>query len=207
MTTKCVQNGFTLLELLVAIAVFAVLGVMSVGALTSVLRADDGIRAQQQRLAELQFAVGLIERDLSQAVLRPVRDAFGDPVAAVNARRGSLSFTRGGRPNPMGLKRSNLERVTYRRQGNALTRTGSPVLDAAPGEEPESTRLLDNVEDLRVRWLTAGGRWLEFWPPADGGIDTWPAAAEVRLSFPDRGTITRLIPMPEGPALATEPQS
>lgn len=190
--------GFTLLELLVAIAVFAVLGVMAVGALTSSMRSSEIVQDQQTRLAAIQFAIAVITRDIEQTVARPIRDRFGDDSPSVETRAGTTEFTRGGRPNPLGRNRATLERVSYRRAEDQLIRSAWPVLDRGPGTEPDVTELLDGVEDFRVRWHTGQGQWLEYWPPA-GNREAWPRAAEVSLVLADLGTLSRLVVLADGP--------
>ena len=59
-------RGFTLLELLIAIALFALLGVGTYRLLDSVLRADAATRQQELRLRELSRGMAAFERDLRQ---------------------------------------------------------------------------------------------------------------------------------------------
>ncbi|NJN45980.1 MAG: type II secretion system minor pseudopilin GspJ [Candidatus Competibacteraceae bacterium] len=77
------QAGFTLLELLVALAVFAILSVMAYGGLRSVLFAEAAIEAEAQRLAQVQMAFHLLEQDITQIVSRSIRDEFGQQQAAL----------------------------------------------------------------------------------------------------------------------------
>ncbi|HCL76939.1 MAG TPA: type II secretion system protein GspJ, partial [Pseudomonas sp.] len=67
-------GGFTLLELLIAIALFALLGLGTYRMLEAVLRSDEAVRAQEQVLREIGRAMWALERDLQQATPRPVRD-------------------------------------------------------------------------------------------------------------------------------------
>ncbi|UCE89614.1 MAG: type II secretion system minor pseudopilin GspJ, partial [Pseudomonadota bacterium] len=94
------QVGFTLLELLVALAVFAVMSAMAYGGLSSVLNMREQTDAAAQRLASVQRAFLRIERDLEQSVTRGVRDAFGSMQLALEAAEdgdnGRLEFTRIG---------------------------------------------------------------------------------------------------------------
>ena len=70
--------GFTLLELLIAIALFALLGLGTYRMLEAVLQSDEAVRAQELQLRELSRAVWAFERDLQQVIGRPIRDEFGD---------------------------------------------------------------------------------------------------------------------------------
>src|SRR5690606_41883060 len=85
-----VGRGRTLLGLLVAVALFARLGTGTYRLLDTVLRADAGTRQQELRLRELSRAMAAFERDLRQALARPVRAPYGDPLAGVSSeeRRG-----------------------------------------------------------------------------------------------------------------------
>ncbi|WP_313328861.1 type II secretion system minor pseudopilin GspJ, partial [Stutzerimonas balearica] len=105
--------GFTLLELLIAIALFALLGLGTYRMLEAVLRSDQATAEQEQRLRALSRAVWLFERDLQQVSPRPIRDAFGDEANAFIGQTAGedgaplLELTRSGWRNPTGLRRAN----------------------------------------------------------------------------------------------------
>ena len=82
-----VSAGFTLLELLVAVAVFAVVGVMAYGGLQAVMSQQQRTNEHAQRLADLQLAYRVMQRDLEQLIDRPIRNEYGDTV--VGLLRGS----------------------------------------------------------------------------------------------------------------------
>jgi general secretion pathway protein J len=67
------ETGFTLLEMLVAIAIFASLSMGAYQVLHGVLTSDEVAKKKETRLAELQLAFGLLERDVSQMVPRSGR--------------------------------------------------------------------------------------------------------------------------------------
>ena len=94
------QRGFTLLEVLIAIAIFALLAMATYRMLDSVLQTDRGQRQQEQRLRELTRAMAAFERDLLQVRARPIRDPLGDPLASLYGDSGKdtrLEVTRGNR--------------------------------------------------------------------------------------------------------------
>ena len=82
---KCRQTGFTLLEVMVAIAVFATLSVMAYGGLHVVLDSRQQVQAVAERIGRLQLALSLIGRDLSQSAMRPVRDGYGGSLPPMQA--------------------------------------------------------------------------------------------------------------------------
>ena len=106
------QRGFTLLELMVAIAIFVIFSAMAYGGLMTVLNARADIEDSLEDTRQLQMALFRLEQDIEQIRARPIRDDFGDPRPAVlldELQR--LEVTRGGRRNPMKLQISHLERV------------------------------------------------------------------------------------------------
>lgn len=201
------QSGFTLLELLIAIAVFAVLAIMSYGTLSSVLRAQSQISAAAKQLNRVQRAILHIERDVLQIVVRPIQDEYGDPRHAVEGGefgKYRLEFTRTGRTNPMGAPRSYLQRVAYSTdpdEANKLYRYVWPSLDRADDTEPNKTLLLDDVEELTLRFYDNQGEEHRSWPqpfngPGTQPVDVMPKAIKVVMKLKSMGEIWRLLEVP-----------
>ena len=107
-------RGFTLLEVLVAVALFAVAAALAFGGLDALTRARSRLDAGNERLGRLQFAVGLLERDLRSAAARGVRDGYGAPLPALLGTRERVELTRHGHANALARPRAELERVGYR---------------------------------------------------------------------------------------------
>jgi general secretion pathway protein J len=195
-------RGFTLFELLVAMAVFAILSALAYSGLNAVGQASAVTREQAERLREIQRALVVVERDLAQAVPRPIRDEFGDRVPALlaNARDGGLlRLTQAGWANPAGQPRSQLQRVRYDLEGDILRRSYWLDLDRAPGALPVQADLLEGVERIELRWLDSGGAWQGEWPPLRGQNDeaeAMPRAAELLIELSDWGALRRVVVMP-----------
>lgn len=209
--------GFTLLELLIAIALFALLGLATYRMLEAVLRSDEVIRAQETELRELGRAMWRFEQDLIQAMPRPVRDGYGDEqnafVGQLSSSEGgaSLELTRSGWRNPTGMRRSNLQRVRWHLAGDSLERLYWVVLDRDLDSEPRVQRVLEDVTELRLRYLDAENAWHDEWPPFDFGrgdpdeqARRLPVAVEVSFDHQRYGTITRLLRLPDGPSPAPQ---
>jgi len=191
-------SGFTLMELLIAVAVFAVLGVMAYGGLNAVLTTQSHTEAEATRLQTLQLAIRFLERDILQFVARPIRDQFGDEQPALRLEdETALVFTRAGWRNPAHLTRSHFQRVAYLLEGGALIRRTWPVLDGLENDSALNFTLLPEVVDWKVRVLDSKGGWHESWPPPGGGLDTRsgsaiPAAVECTLTLEHWGEVRRL---------------
>lgn len=193
------QRGFTLLELLMAIAIFGLVAAMAYGGLNTVLSARERIAAESERLAELETALLMLGRDVSQAVNRPVRDSLGDTLPSLQGGEAlPLELTRAGWANPTGRARSTLQRITWGVEEEHLVRAGWPVLDRAHDTEPFKTPLLDGVRGFTLEFLAADREWHERWPPPDGAGDEMPIALRIGLDLEAWGTITRLFRLPGG---------
>ncbi len=192
--------GFTLIELTVALGVFAVLSVLAYGGLSQVLEARRQVESAAERLTGLQLALTEIGRDVREAVPRRVRDARGDPEPPLRADAGEdlLSLTTASWPNPAGLPRSNLRRVAYRARGGTLERVAWPVLDRAPDTDPRVEALAPGVRRVAFRFLDGDRLWHEQWPPATGrgSGSALPLAVEVTLELEDWGPVQRLFALP-----------
>ncbi len=187
--------GFTLIELVVALAIFALLSIMAYGSLRVVLDARENTEEQAERLAALQLAFTVIGRDLEQAVNRPVRDEFGDRTAAMAGTGAQIEFTRAGWRNPAGLRRSELQRISYILDGDTLRRLSWPVLDRVQSSAPFDTVLLEGVQEIEIRFLDSQDQWLSFWPAPEAGTpaaSALPRAVEISVDTEHWGRITRL---------------
>lgn len=195
-----VQRGFTLVEVLVATAVFAIMSALAWGGLNAVIRAREVLVAEQQDFARTLRAVGMLERDLLGAVARPVRGNYGEPLPALQGDGDHLELTRLGFASALVDARSNLERVVYEQDGNTLKRGRYAVLDRAAGSLPEFSAVRDRLRRLHFRYLDAQGRWLDAWPRRDDKPEALPRAIEFRLDIDGVGEISRLIELPSGAA-------
>ena len=196
------HHGFTLLELLIALAIFALLAVMAYGGLSKVLATEDILAEQLDRLTEVQRTFTYLEHDILQAVPRPVRSEFGDVQPYLQGRdpllaRGQplLALTRTGYPNPLGARRSNLLRVDWRLEDDSLYRDTWPVLDRAQDTKPRSRRFCTRVERFGLRYLDSKKKWQTQWPPEGQAAQAvvMPLAVEITLELADWGELKRLV--------------
>lgn len=201
-------NGFTLLELLVALSIFAVMAAMAYGGLSSVIEARIQVDAALERNQRLQQTIFRLQSDLGQIAARDIRDEFGDARPALIGDTGAvLAFTRHGWRNPLNESRSHLQRLRYRLdEDSRLVRDHWRVLDRAQDSVPVETVLLEDVERLEWRFLNDAREWQGRWPPpATGGPpgntpgpeqDTLPIAVELRLTTENHGEIRQIFAIP-----------
>lgn len=217
LSSRRVDNGFTLLEVLIAMAITAVIAILGYQTLATVMLGVERTRSQGDRLHEVERAFRILSRDLRQVVNRPVRDEFGQIVPALTGgplARQLLSLTRGGWHNTTGAPRSTLQRVAYRFDGEDLYRITYPVLDRSPLVEPREVLLLADVEDVRVTFLpdlaqlevdrdgrVDRRRWVDNWIADISQPDVLPApppAVALVMVVAGLGEVERLYVLPAG---------
>jgi general secretion pathway protein J len=189
------RKGFTLLELLVAMAIFSVMSVMAYSGLRSMIDTREHVEKEALQLAELQTAFTFLGRDIQQALARTVRDENGDLLSAMawdDVFEPHIEFTKTGYHNPTGRPRSNLQRVKYQLADGELRRYIWGVLDRAPESEPFSRLILSGVESFTTEFLDAMGQWHTKWPVNPLGGDISPQHREklakaVRISLDVKG--------------------
>ncbi|MDX1810624.1 MAG: type II secretion system minor pseudopilin GspJ, partial [Gammaproteobacteria bacterium] len=197
------QQGFTLLELIVAMAVFAILSAMAYEGLQSIMNTKVHTEAQTKRLVELQTAFLFIGRDIEQSISRSVRDGYGDVRPALQGGEFGtelLALTRAGRTNFLQIPRSNLQRVAYQFEDDNLYRLSWPMLDQDFAQEPQKRKLLHNLKRISFRYLDDRSEWQDQWPAGfeETSPTKLPKAVEVNLEFDDIGTIRRLFLLAPG---------
>lgn len=201
--------GFTLLELLVALGIFALVSAIAYTGLIQTLQTRERLTAEQQFWRALFLTFWRLEDDLGQARPRSVRGNDGTPLPALRGQpvdprvlgEPSLEFTRGGvlRVAP---DLGELQRVAYRLADGVLYRLTWIPLDRPSQSEPVASPIIGNVEDFALRFLDANGQWQDEWPPVSGtagtgtgpgiGLSTLPRGMEAKIRFAGYGEFTRV---------------
>jgi general secretion pathway protein J len=194
-------HGFTLLEVLIAIAIFTIVGALAMGGYNELVKQSEIVGVSAARTRAVQSAVQRITQDFEELEPRPVREPLGDtvePALRADSRTERLAdLTRSGWTNPAGVPRSTLQRVSYRLENNKLRRDYWVVLDRTLAGEPTSAVLIDKVRSVTLRFMDGNRSWHDQWPPtgysaADVGR-VRPVAVEITLELEDWGKIVRLV--------------
>lgn len=190
------SRGFTLLEVLIALSIFALIGLGTNQVLSTIINTRDVTEFQTEQFIKLQRALSVIERDLNQLTNRPIRDELGDPLDAllVGSNLYNLEFTRLGWRNPIAAPRSNLQRVAYQLLEGELLRHYWLVLDRAEDSLPVTQKILTGVEDFRITALSADGETTYLWPVDEdqAGFEL-PTALELFVSIEGIGEIRKVV--------------
>ena len=212
MTCLRTSRGFTLMEVLVALAIFAIIGAASARLLRDAVTQSQSLGTREAALAALVRSLFVFEQDVQQWVQRPVRDRFGDPLPALALSAGELVLTRAGRRGEQGLAedapaRGELQRVAWRLEKGELTRRYWPVLDQLPETEPRDVSYGLELLALRCEILASDGQRYREWPldplmlasRAEGSLE--PEARGLQCAFESEiwgPNLSRFWRLPEG---------
>lgn len=192
------QRGFTLFEMVVAVAIFALMAVIAFGGLNEMTRNGQAVSDANDRLADIQFAVVYFNRDWTQVSPRKIRNQFGDEESNIVIADDSITFTRSGWSNLLGHRRSTLQRVQYRVEDERLVRYYWRSLDQGIGETPVRMVMLEDVERAEIVFQNALSQKIREWPVNADPSGGYPILLQFTLELPDLGEINRLLEVPDG---------
>ncbi|NWD66283.1 type II secretion system minor pseudopilin GspJ [Pseudomonas gingeri] len=181
------QGGFTLVELVIALAIFSLIGLASYRLYEGVLLTQARVSAHEQGLRRLQRAMALLERDVMQATI-PKEGV------AVTLNAGQLNLRRGNARNPLDEPRSERQEVAYRLEDGALWRYQRHL------DLPETHKqlVLKDVRALQWRLYVDKVGWRSDGASTPGRTSVHPRALEITLSVDRFEQIRRVILLPEG---------
>ena len=165
------EQGFTLVEMLVALFIFSLISLGTMSAMTSALRGQAQLNEATDRIAQMDMSRALMKADLANIIMQPSRDGYGnrDLYVISGGVDSLLTFTRGGRDNPGGLeKRGDLQRVSYVfEDGNFIRRTMTEM-NPAPQAEPIDRVLISGLSRAEVMFLDRDFEYSQLFVPATG---------------------------------------
>ncbi|ASQ45780.1 GspJ family T2SS minor pseudopilin variant LspJ [Legionella clemsonensis] len=196
------KAGFTLIEILIALAVFAILATVTSSVMYYAFNTRARVNQQADRLNNIQLALLLIERDTTQAIPRAV---FGNEMHLFPAFIGQPQYfelTKLGFENPHSLeKRSNLQRIAYICNNNQLLRRIWSTLDSTNRDRYEDRIVLDNLVTCRFAYLNHNlqvlPEWRENAVQQNQKAEPLPKAIQINLTLKDWDKISLLFIIPE----------
>lgn len=192
------KTGFTLVEVLIAILIFALMAGVAYRGLASVLTSERHINEKTAQWRALALAFSQMQQDFQLAVPRTIRNTVDQNTAALV-----------GRETPLGVENVNLAmtlmnstadtqaelwRVGYRLREGRLEYLVWPSADQAPQAQPRSITLIDQAERFDLRFIDSRGGWQTQWPDQSGAA--FPRAVEITLQAQGLAPIKRLFALP-----------
>ncbi len=193
------QSGLTLLELLVAFALLAVVSLLVFSAIGNTLRSREIIAQQSDAWREVQKIVMVMENDFSRLVSRPRRDLGGNRQPAFYTQGDnehfSLNLAVHQAAPTSGRAVSQLRQVVYHYSAGELYRQNWIHLDHFPGNEGHNIQLSSKLQWLEFGYLGEERHWHSQWPPVNYGGDRLrllPRAIKVRMEARGIGYLERI---------------
>ncbi len=190
-------KGYTLIELLVALFVFAILAITAYRGLNAVTQTRAQVDRETRKWQALERFFARLDDETAQALPRPVRTAngaeapawSGTPSSAESLEDVQLAFTHSGGIGADGTPLPP-QRVGYRLRQGKLEMLRWTALDSAPYNVPRVDTVLEDVSEFNLRYLSSNLTWETQWPPV--ALDTLlPKGVEVQLILKDGNKLTR----------------
>ena len=186
-------NGFTLIEMLIALLIFGMLTAAGVTLLTLTVRTQETSDRLLGQLGEVRALSALLTADLGQAAPRIWRNGEGDRVDAFRGSAGNesqlLVLTRRGWDEESDAPHSALQRVEYRLIEGRLVRRVFAQVDGA--SRAVTQELLGGVRGVRLRYRDREGGWRDAWDPTDPTL--LPRAVELITDDDVHGQVRQVI--------------
>jgi len=194
-------KGFTLIELIVALSIFAVMSVLSYKGLTSLIQTKERVSVEDEKWQQLIVFFDRIELDLKQSVNRSITDRDGILEPAFIGRPNyagdygaQLIFSRFGDREQTGFL-MDTRRIAYRLKDGAVELLIWPSTDAAPNSKPEIFKVLPHVVQIYFTYLTQDGRFVNEWPDRISVTDTSsyaPTALKILIKLDGGEAVSRI---------------
>jgi general secretion pathway protein J len=200
------NKGFTLIEVMVALLIFAIVSVLAAQGLKILLHSHTVIREQGAQLEDLQIALFLIERNLSQSVDRSITDEQNTVQPVLIGASNYIEFTHGGYTNPQGIaQRSTLQRTAYLLVNGQLIQRDWPVLDQTDKTVPSQRSLIKQISGLSFRYFDNVSQPHTRWPATTSSAQNpllknsnLPCAVEMTLTLGPAKQLSRVFIIPGG---------
>ena len=186
--------GFTLIEILIALAVFSVLAIIAYRGVARMATVKLALDADNRKWRELTVALARMDDDFSQVAARPYRDEGGTAQPSVRGSAGAIDAN-GAQIELIRFDSGKLVHLGYRLKDTHLELLLWNTLDLAPRTAPTALPLLDHVTKFDLRYLDRNGQWQLAWSQTPQ-VNQVPRAVEVTLSLESGETVTRLFLLP-----------
>lgn len=173
------SSGFTLIELVVAMSIFAILAAAGWKVFDGLMKVRERATIQAKHLMSLQSVYAQLSRDFGQAIARPVRQSEQEKAALLTDGQ-SIELTRTGVTDPRLTGQGPLERVRYELRNDELWRLSYAQPDHMGTLQPTATRLIKHVDQFRIQVFNPEASAI--WPPLEGADGAQQDGQAINLS-------------------------
>jgi general secretion pathway protein J len=198
---RAISRGFTLIEILIALTIFAILATITSSLLYHAFNIRTQVKIQANRLNQLQLAISIIQQDTFQIVERAVRGNEMRLFPVLVGQPQYVEFTRDGIANPKSsLKKSSLQRVALVCEEGQLLRRTWIGLDTKDRNIYKDKVLINNLSECYFSYLNQSlqplTEWREEAIAQDQVPEPFPKAIQMNLTLNDWGKMSMLFIIP-----------
>ena len=212
------NKGFTLIEVLLAMTISAFIALAGYSGISTAAIAARNMEDVTGRMADIQLAINIMERDINNIINRPVRNEYGQIEPGLEGSMFDeylLQFTRGSLYLPDGVRKSRLARIRYKFNDNTLVRVQWNTLDRSEENAGKTeVDLLDGVEEIFIEYLNPlsiqqsirdqnqqavsisfSGQWEDSWTTGGFALELnepLPLAVRVTMNIKGLGQVQRI---------------
>ncbi|MDP3559699.1 MAG: GspJ family type II secretion system protein [Legionellaceae bacterium] len=158
------QSAFTLIELLIALSILAIMATLGIGVLYHSTVAQGRVRQHLDELQKLSYAISRLQQDTEQITDRSIRAENYRVFPAFIGQAHYMEFTRGGSSNPgYILRQSSLERIAFFCKNHTLWRRRFLRLDPISRNDSHDEALLKGLQTCQFHYLSHQLQNLDIW--------------------------------------------
>lgn len=192
------KNGFTLIELMVAILIFSIISIISYRTLSSLVATKQIVSSTQEKWSGIGSAVNWLNTSWNHAMPIVVRDENGTLIPAVIGKNklsgnfdSQLEITLSGYIRDPNYGSTPPKRLGFRFTNGQLFLVTWPVLNRVRTTEPQLDLLMDNIADFVVEFLYPDKIWRDIWPQNNMAIDQMPLGLRIKITMKSGEVIMR----------------
>ena len=191
--------GFTLIELMVAILIFAIISIISYRTLASLVTTKQIVTATQDKWSGIGNAVNWLNTSWNRSIPLVIRDENGTVIPAIigkdklaGAFDAQLELTLSGYIGDPVYGSTPPKRLGFRFDDGKLFLVTWPVLNRVISTAPQLDLLVDNVSSFQQSFLYPDKQWRNDWPPTGSAVNKMPVGLKVTMVMNSGETIERL---------------
>ncbi|MBY0379998.1 MAG: type II secretion system minor pseudopilin GspJ [Burkholderiales bacterium] len=184
------NRGFTLIEVMIAIMIFAIISVISYRIISALLITKQVVTNAQNKWGNLAHSINRISTAMNSAIPLVVRDTDGMVIPAVLGKNklqqqfdSQLELTMSGKIGDPVYGTSPPRRVGFRFIKGTLYEVSWPVLNRVITTNPRVDVLLNNVALFTVNFLYPDKEWRDTWPLDNTNITQLPTGIKIDIQM------------------------
>ena len=179
------KKGFTLIEVLISLAILSIIAIVSTNFLQSSIDLRNQSKSKVDDIKVFNLGVSTIRRDLMSTVNLPMRDNFGNQLPNFIGSNTDKKITFLGFINRIDSSRSSISRIEYLFDDTKFIRRVYFTADPYDYDDHIDSVIFDNIDDVEISFLS-DNRWFTEWPAGQTAANKIPKLVKIEINDKDR---------------------